>query len=436
MTRIRVVPGDLMMTGEVIKANGEELKTKGNYLRNISCSAPSYNGQFLPKVRAIGNEANAASMNHSDRIKISGNRLKDIGRIFWKTDNFPLFTTRFYDFEKGDDASQAKYKAIRELFPNWVQGRDPEPGTDAFLMWATHNIPEGKQYALVPVGNNEWIVLIKGTQGDIKDIKNWNEKTNGWLNNLQAFLGFETQYEMDIFKDIERIVGKGGKVHLSGHSQGGIIAYNLYDNLTKAGIAVGSITTFGSPKSKQTEKIDQLVPTRRWEAKEDWLGNGFYDHKSSLNIEGSGSNFIEGHLPPSYYNDAVTRDVKSFVDFNPIENTIYAYDSNNYSGVENLKLLWKSDGRVGVLAKPVFTSVGLVWAWCDTFDAVTGKAADGLVHVTDKASDAAQAVGEKAAETVENVKDAVTGTAEAVGEKVGKAAGAVFGAAKGLFGRG
>lgn len=94
------------------------------------------------------------------------------------------------------------------------------------------------------IGPNEYLVTIQGT-----DPLNPNV-SNNWGSAIEAGLGLETGYEQQVKRMLLNLP-EGATVHLTGHSQGGIVAQNLAGDKELIGkVNIQSITTFGAPYSK------------------------------------------------------------------------------------------------------------------------------------------------------------------------------------------
>lgn len=255
MARIRVIPEDLFDRCNHVTGVCESINLSGNCVLEASKSAPSYNGQFGPIVRAIGSEALTVINKSSNSLTRFANDLNSTGIRFLDVDNsyLPVINGK-YDviWENLDLSLTEEEKRIKKLFPNWVKGRDPDVGTDAFLLWAicdTKNIGNG--FRLIQVGENEWTVLVSETYGEVY---NWNkpEAYNSWCNNKNAIEGQLTQFEKAILDGIFMNIPKGSKLNIAGYSQGGIIAFNMYEDL-KDHFDISSVTTFGSPTPFRVE---------------------------------------------------------------------------------------------------------------------------------------------------------------------------------------
>lgn len=94
------------------------------------------------------------------------------------------------------------------------------------------------------IGPNEYLVTIQGT-----DPLNPNVSHN-LGSAIEAGLGLETGYEREVKRMLLNLP-EGATVHLTGHSQGGIVAQNLAGDKELIGkVNIQSITTFGAPYSK------------------------------------------------------------------------------------------------------------------------------------------------------------------------------------------
>lgn len=254
MARIRVNPEDLLNQAHEIAGLCISVMNEANRVLKISRSAPPYNGQFGPIVRAIGDSAHSLGRIRSESVKETGIRLTGISEAFIEVDNFAIYSDSLKNmcFDNEYDVYYTEEeKRIRKLFPNWVKGRDPDPGTDAFLAWAVAETSKTDAFRIIQVGENEWTVLISPTRGDVKNFFS-PETYCSWKNVIAAKLGLKTEFEHAILSKIYKTIPDGDKINIVGYSQGGMIAYNMYEDL-KDYYNIGSYTTFGSPIPNHVE---------------------------------------------------------------------------------------------------------------------------------------------------------------------------------------
>ena len=68
MTRIRVDPANLRQAAQQLSGIADRLRALGSEAYQITLDAPSYEGQFGPKARAMGMEAEARLRAQADRF--------------------------------------------------------------------------------------------------------------------------------------------------------------------------------------------------------------------------------------------------------------------------------------------------------------------------------------------------------------------------------
>lgn len=353
---IRVNPDQLLSSSKSINNISSEIKHISEAVRNTANSAPSYNGQFGPKVKSIGNDAYSSGSRYSSALNSSSSDLSIRANKFINTENIKIISSSIHTMssekknkglfdlisdiggaivntifqvveDKIEDAKEQVVETIEAVRDSWedkltyfcnllgggiellgnlfgsdmldqlgeyIQGlgqdlrakghwgkpdiprtteeerKDryrrevphklrtdweqygcPIPGSDAYLLFLLqYYTSEESPVAIIENGENDYIVLIKGTNGKPTDLLNYFKDENGWSNNLAAFLGLQTGYESTILDYIKHNLPKGATIHLVGHSQGGIIANNcVADILAMEGMdfTVDSVTTFGSP---------------------------------------------------------------------------------------------------------------------------------------------------------------------------------------------
>ncbi len=86
MTLIKVDPSILQGSGQDIQGNGQNISSAGSSVLGAATGAPSYDGQFGPKVAAIGQEAYSRLGNSSDQLDNLGSRLSLKGAEFQAVD--------------------------------------------------------------------------------------------------------------------------------------------------------------------------------------------------------------------------------------------------------------------------------------------------------------------------------------------------------------
>ena len=351
--KIRVDPDLLLSNSKRIINISSEIKHISETVRNAANSAPSYNGQFGPKVKSIGKTAYSDGMKNSDFLKSASSDLSVRAQRFSNTDSKSIFGDAVVTFASQDKKSKKKkniwdwfkqkwedvkdgiieigetiiegvkdtiedvFDIVKNIggsllnlvggtiegfgekfgihsldnFGAWMQdygqkmrasgkwaksdikqttedqrrvryGSDvppklkdawkecgcPIPGTDGYLAFLlTQYTSAEKPISILKNGENDYIVLIKGTNGELTDIAHYFEDENGWGNNVAAFLGYQTGYEKTVLDLIRDSIPAGATIHFVGHSQGGIIANNCVADALAMGYNVDSVTTFGAP---------------------------------------------------------------------------------------------------------------------------------------------------------------------------------------------
>jgi len=122
----------------------------------------------------------------------------------------------------------------------------PQNAGDLAYMIAT--LPEDHPIGIFDLGNGEILVLVKGTDPDSPERGNnlggavESEITH---NNSEQLSVLEALYEAQK----SGLIPSGAKLHIAGHSQGGMVAQNLAvdPRVKRMGLEVSTVITFGSP---------------------------------------------------------------------------------------------------------------------------------------------------------------------------------------------
>lgn len=353
--KIRVNTDDLKSKSYNIMNISADLQRLTESVRNTAYTAPSYNGQFGPKVRSIGNAAYSSGSQKVTFLKLASSDLSSRAMKFSAADSKSIVGTAYKNTDYSVIDKQDFWSLINnrvrkiidntkevinkisdiiintggtvitglggtievtgkifdihslEQFGDWLQeyGQDmrasgnwaepdipitslqereekyigqipedlrsgwkefdcPVPGTDAYLAfllayYTSEKYNNGESSVIIlENGEKDYIVLIKGTNGNLMDISNYFQDENGWGNNISAFLGLQTGYEETVLRLIKNNISEGATLHLVGHSQGGIIANNSVADLMEMGYYVDSVTTFGGPPPPTYNQPDSV----------------------------------------------------------------------------------------------------------------------------------------------------------------------------------
>lgn len=310
---IRIDPSQVKQQAGSIDSIAADLQKINKAVQQAANSAPSYDGQFGPKVKAIGASLYATGTQRSSDLNARAKDLTARAEKFETTDNKSilkktvlswfsdilgravllageagrLFENLFGKTKKKKTKNSTKKKDSDientqkptekntsgtgtsgprtekenqkeipyedqippDLLEDWKKWECPPPGSDAYLVFLLiHYTSEKTPIVILKNGEKDYIVLIKGTNGELLDFGNWAKDENGWVNNPAAFLGLKTDYEETVLNLIRKTIPAGSTIHFVGHSQGGIIANNCVADTMKMGYKVDSVTTFGSPQ--------------------------------------------------------------------------------------------------------------------------------------------------------------------------------------------
>jgi len=84
--QIRVNPDILNQSGNNLISTSSSVQRAGSSANSAASSAPSYDGQFGPKVKAIGNEARAIANGNAEELTNHGKKLLERATIFQTAD--------------------------------------------------------------------------------------------------------------------------------------------------------------------------------------------------------------------------------------------------------------------------------------------------------------------------------------------------------------
>jgi hypothetical protein len=308
---VLVQPVKLRSIAREIKSSAEKIE---NSLMQVDTTI-----QSLGPVRFEGNQATHLRGRYDQqrsRISYAPQLVRKFG------DHLEIIADRFHaaDTKLGESKVKTGGRYSKELVYN-KQYTTPENSNARIAEMIETLTTEEEPVALVPMGVDEngdpvYVVLIRGTED--------GNYENNWFNNPEAYAGRETGYERSIETLIETHIKPPATIHLAGHSQGGLMAINLVDNLSEYN--VGSVTTYGAPVNPEfITSLPEGVDTHFYAASLDPIINGteFIDTVTDSTIGQQVNNFIEtelqydriqGNLNPlkahdlsSYYNDLEVR---------------------------------------------------------------------------------------------------------------------------------
>lgn len=90
MPNIKVDPAVLNSSAASVKNSAGGITNAGNNANSAASSAPSYDGQFGPKVKAIGNEARSIATGNSEKLINHGNKLIERAGAFQAADTYTI----------------------------------------------------------------------------------------------------------------------------------------------------------------------------------------------------------------------------------------------------------------------------------------------------------------------------------------------------------
>ena len=109
MTRIRVDPANLRQAARQLNGIADRLRALGSEAHQATFNAPSYEGQFGPKARAMGMEAEARLRAQADRFTALSEELE----------------SRAAAFEAVDQETQASFDRLTQLLRGWIEQAKP-----------------------------------------------------------------------------------------------------------------------------------------------------------------------------------------------------------------------------------------------------------------------------------------------------------------------
>lgn len=115
MAKIRINPDIIDNYGNNIKGQAGYVIQLAEAVNQAAISAPSYNGQFGPKVRAIGASAHSAGRQHSERLSNQGQKLNSVSVVFRSVDTLQLYAAGAYRNLFSPEVESWFERKIREL---------------------------------------------------------------------------------------------------------------------------------------------------------------------------------------------------------------------------------------------------------------------------------------------------------------------------------
>ena len=109
MTRIRVDPANLRQAAQQLSGIADRLRALGSEAHQATFSAPSYDGQFGPKARAMGMEAEARLRAQADRFTSLSEELE----------------ARAAAFEAVDQETLTAFERLTQLLQGWIEQAKP-----------------------------------------------------------------------------------------------------------------------------------------------------------------------------------------------------------------------------------------------------------------------------------------------------------------------
>ena len=109
MTRIRVDPANLRQAARQLNGIADRLRALGSEAHQVTLIAPSYEGQFGPKARAMGMEAEARLRAQADRFTSLSEELE----------------ARAAAFEAVDQETLTAFERLTQLLQGWIEQAKP-----------------------------------------------------------------------------------------------------------------------------------------------------------------------------------------------------------------------------------------------------------------------------------------------------------------------
>lgn len=157
MTTIRVIPADLLKNSYNIIRITDDLNKAASAVLDAANSAPSYNGQFGPKVKAIGISAQSSGARKSEALQENGK-------------NLAVRAERFQIADTGAGFSDMQQKLLSILIS---AGKIAQSGLDLINWLSNNHVNEsGSDFFISPLGKlfDTWLNLkYEGNFFPIKD---------------------------------------------------------------------------------------------------------------------------------------------------------------------------------------------------------------------------------------------------------------------------
>jgi hypothetical protein len=117
------------------------------------------------------------------------------------------------------------------------------PRNAAELFDRIEDVPDNDPIQIINLGNNQYMILIKGT-------KDWYGHSNVWPTNVYSGLGYESVYSQRVKQIIEQNIPQGhppATLYFAGHSQGGHVAQLVANEFAAGSVyTVGAMFSFGA----------------------------------------------------------------------------------------------------------------------------------------------------------------------------------------------
>ncbi len=193
-----------------------------------------------------------------------------------------------------------------------------------------------KKIQIYQIGKDEYVVVIQGTEIDL----NKSNLNNNWGSAVTTGFGLPSEYQRQVEDAIRKNIPPGATIHMTGHSQGGIVANNLANDSDVYGnYHVASVTTFGSPVSApETAEVKYVrIAT---------------DGDIVPNLEG--------------------KDLYSGILTNPFSHAVFPINALGFAGMAGLNLADRSD-QINIAGTP--------WGFVDDHLSYNGNKDNGLENI-------------------------------------------------------
>jgi len=258
VTQIRVDPSLLRQSAQELAQRAEEMRRLGDQVWLTAADAPSYDGQFGPKVRALADEGRAHLHAQAERLGALGEQL----------------IARAEAFEAADLESQSAFRQLASTIHNWIidTGYLGPLVRLAKLIGLGNLMPAGGRAA----GHNGerppwWVPIFLGTAQGWFDL---DERLLGplretlvqlpqtWSQNLEyvrilaAFYSSQAQDWIDqhVGRPIEELLAKLPQLQEPGLPADG--------PLTTAMLTLSAVDSNGNPISQVGYELVQLIEAR------------------------------------------------------------------------------------------------------------------------------------------------------------------------------